>query len=236
MSKEIYITFDMEWASDEVMEYLIRLLKEYNIKSTLMVTHDTPLLGELRNSGLWELGIHPNFNKLLYGTDNRDYKNIIDDLLKIVPEAKCYRSHALTQGTLISVYIKSKDVIYDLNNYIPVESSIIPEPYASPGGGVMLPFIFEDDLLFSSEDKSFNVEAYFQKEGLKIFNFHPINIFLNTDTLERYESAKIHNHDFDKLSGFVNNTQLGSKDVLIAIIKYGQSNNFTFKLISDVTC
>lgn len=65
MKKEIYLTFDMDWAIDEVLEYFYELIEECQVAATLNVTHETPLLQKFECSRKVELGIHPNYNDLL---------------------------------------------------------------------------------------------------------------------------------------------------------------------------
>ena len=51
----IYLTFDIDWASDEVLGYTIDLLESFNARATFFVTHDTQLLKRLRENPNFEL-------------------------------------------------------------------------------------------------------------------------------------------------------------------------------------
>lgn len=62
--KTIYLTFDIDWAHDTILEYTVDLLEKHEVAATFFVTHDTPVLNRLRDNPLFELGIHPNFNPL----------------------------------------------------------------------------------------------------------------------------------------------------------------------------
>ena len=62
---EIFLTFDIDWASDEVINDSLEVIEKYGIKSTWFVTHDSPILERLKDNKNIELGIHPNFNFLL---------------------------------------------------------------------------------------------------------------------------------------------------------------------------
>ena len=39
--KKIFLTIDLEWASDEAINFLIDLLLEYDVKATFFLTHDS---------------------------------------------------------------------------------------------------------------------------------------------------------------------------------------------------
>jgi len=99
----LFLTFDIDWAHDEVLSYTIDLVEEADVYATWFVTHDTPLLERLRENPKFELGIHPNFNNILagkYDPDNgKSAEQVIDKLLSIVPEARSVRSHSLTQSS-----------------------------------------------------------------------------------------------------------------------------------------
>ncbi|MCX7870455.1 MAG: hypothetical protein N2485_02630 [bacterium] len=41
---KIFITFDMEWAEDEVLDFTLNLIESYKISCTFLVTHKTELL------------------------------------------------------------------------------------------------------------------------------------------------------------------------------------------------
>ena len=44
---KIFITFDIDWCSDEVLSYTLDFVEKYNIKATFFVTHETKLLEHL---------------------------------------------------------------------------------------------------------------------------------------------------------------------------------------------
>lgn len=217
---KVFLTFDIDWASDEVLEFCINLLKKHNISATYFVTHETPLLQTMIESPEIELGIHPNFNFLLNG-DFRYGKNfleVIDYYLEIVPEAVSVRSHSLVQGSPILEAFSDRNLKYDLNLLIPSSSNIQLKPFKGwQNDFTRLPFFWEDDthLLYNDPNE---VNLYLDRPGLKIFNFHPIHVFLNTENLARYNDSRAHLNDFNLLEGFVNNSTFGTRDFLENLI------------------
>jgi len=100
---KIFLTFDIDWCSDEVLEYTLDLLDQFDAKATFFVTHQTKLLDRIEKNENFELGIHPNFNFLLNG-DFRYGKSmgeIVRYYLEIVPNAVSVRSHSMTQNSNI---------------------------------------------------------------------------------------------------------------------------------------
>lgn len=90
------------------------------MRATWFVTHDTPLLERLRANRNYELGIHPNFNWLLVG-DQRNGANaieVIERLMRIVPEARCVRSHSMTQSTGLLQAFSDAGLTHDANHFV----------------------------------------------------------------------------------------------------------------------
>ena len=218
---KIFLTFDIDWCSDEVLEYTLDILEEYNIKATFFVTHKTKLLERMRQNKNIELGIHPNFNFLLNG-DFRYGKNI-DEIIEyykdIIPEAVSVRSHSLTQSSVIISKFYERGFVNHCNTYIPHNSGIILFPYKLWNGMNEVPFFWEDDIHCMYKWK-FDINEAFYNKGLKIYNFHPIHTFLNTEKLDKYENARPYLQDFKKLKEFVNNKTYGTRDFLIDLIVY----------------
>jgi hypothetical protein len=202
----IFLTFDIDWASDEVLNYTIDLLEEYNAKATFFVTHKTPVLERLRASNKFELGIHPNFNFLLNGDFRygKNYKEVIQYYLDMVPDAVSVRSHSLTQSAQIIDEFIVKGLKFDLNLLLMHISNmeLRPIPYYADNF-IRLPYFWEDDtsILYNKE---ICVEELLAKKGLKIFDFHPIHVFLNSYDLNQYDLAKPYLQTFDKLKEFKN--------------------------------
>ncbi len=69
LNKEIFLTFDMDWAIDEVLDDFYNLICGLDLCGTIHVTHKTKFLDKFRQDRerRLECGIHPNFNELLVG-------------------------------------------------------------------------------------------------------------------------------------------------------------------------
>ncbi len=64
---KIFLTFDIDWAINDVLMSTIDIIEKYNIKATFFVTHRTELLERMDKNKNIELAIHPNFNYLTNG-------------------------------------------------------------------------------------------------------------------------------------------------------------------------
>lgn len=187
----IFITLDLDWCSDHVLEYTLQEIEKYNIKCTIFVTHDSILLERMKGNENIELGIHPNFNFLLNG-DFRYGKNIyevIEYYKNIVPGAKSVRSHSMTQNSNILEAFSSFELKYDCNTFVPRASNIVLKPYFHWDNKLIkVPYFWEDDI--SCITNGFDLENDILHKGLKVFDFHPIHLYLNTEDILRYENTK----------------------------------------------
>ena len=70
--EKLFLTFDIDWAHDDIIRDCVALVEDAGVKATFFITHESPIIDELRGNDLFELGIHPNFNGILNGTDTEN--------------------------------------------------------------------------------------------------------------------------------------------------------------------
>lgn len=237
MRKELYLTFDMDWAIDEVLFDFYSLVKELSVVGVIHVTHETKFINMFREEKILDCGIHPNYNFLLGGGQNEgeSVEDILTKIKNIVPEAKCVRSHALTTSSIIESTYSNYGIEYDLNTYIPVQEGMKIFPYrVLTNGAMVLPFIFEDDV-YLAESKRRTVDFYLGDdfEAPRIFNFHPIHLYLNTDKIETYENARPFFKDIKQLEKMRNTENYGIRDFFTDLIEMAKKDEWNMKKITD---
>jgi hypothetical protein len=222
--ENIYLTFDVDWASDEVMKYTIDILEKYNAKATFFITHDTKILDRLRKNKNFELGIHPNFNFLLNGSTEKglNYNQVIENILKIVPEALSVRSHSMTQNSNILDAFKRFGLTHDCNHFISNSSEIELKPWLLWNGLTRCPYFWEDDICAMEKNQQ-DIDYIFLQNGLKIFDFHPIHIFLNMSKISQYESTRKFHNDYGNLKKH-RNQEYGTENILKFILERTTKN------------
>ena len=188
---KLFLTFDVDWAHDDILEDTIDLIEKADVSATWFVTHITPLLERLRSNPKFELGIHPNFNFLLDGdsTNGKNAKEIVGRLLDIVPEAKSVRSHSVAQNAYMMLYFQRVGLTHDCNHFIPEQAGMELKPWHLWNGVIKVPYFWEDDVVCMYKLNT-PVLNLVHRGGIKVFNFHPIHVFLNTENLERYERTR----------------------------------------------
>lgn len=188
---EFVITFDIDWAPDFMIDKVASLLREKGVRATWFVTHACGAVERLRkNSDLFELGIHPNF--LEGSSHGRTPMEVLSHLLAIVPEAISVRSHAVVQsGPVLELIVKRTRLMVDSTLFLPQMSHICPIKFEHFGGTLLrIPFFWSDDYEMGKTFSQWSLAPYLDVEGLKVFNFHPIHIYLNSADETPYQFLK----------------------------------------------
>lgn len=196
---KVFLTLDIDWAHDEVIDHAADLLEAADVPATWFVTHDTPQLVRLRENPRFELGIHPNFNWLLQGDDRlgRTAREVVEKLLRLVPEAVSVRSHSMTQSTGLLHLFADLGLTHDVNQFVPASVAGGLQPWTLWNGMTRVPYFWEDDVFCAYRERG-DVELSALEalalNGIKVFDFHPIHLYLNTEQMERYEYTRgVHN-------------------------------------------
>src|SRR5688500_9104547 len=107
-----YVTSDIDWAPEEVIDDFFTLLEQYKVKCTVFATHESSVIKN-SNRNLFEIGIHPNYNNCLNGGSTITRQNVLEDILNIYPEAIGVRSHSLVQSSNLLQDFFDFGLVYD---------------------------------------------------------------------------------------------------------------------------
>ncbi len=185
------ITIDLDWAPDYMIEPMAEALIERGVRATWLITHASPAVEALRDRpDLFELGIHPNF--LPDSSHGATPEEVIDHCMRLVPSARCVRTHGLVQSTgLLHALGCREGLCVDLSLYLHHCPSVAPCGFSYRGAHLLrLPHVWEDDMEMECSDASWRLDRILQLEGLKILAFHPVHVFLNCPNGEAYEEFK----------------------------------------------
>ena len=184
----ICFTSDIDWAEEEVILDMLKIFENFQVKCTLFATHESNVLKKC-NSKLFEIGIHPNFNEGLLEGKGKDAKTIVRKLKSMYPKSIGVRNHSLTYNTrLLDIYL-DEGLLYETNTLLPYNFKI--KPYKCWSGLTRIPYNWEDDVHFLYK-KSFeeNLFSNFNTANNYILDYHPIHIYLNTESKSTYNNAR----------------------------------------------
>jgi len=230
---EPVLTLDTDWAPDFVIDYVSTIIQKFKIKTTWFITHDSPVIQQLIDNPLYEIGLHPNFKN--NSTQGNGIDDILKNLKKIAPNAKSIRTHGLLQSSEILLKFHQYEIDTDVSLFLEHEPFLKPH-YSKYLRLIRIPYFWEDDDEMA-EKCSFHdtLNQYSQIPGLKIFDFHPIHIFLNSKTFDNYEkvkSTRYPNIDETKLLTYRNN-DFGVGTFFKLFLEYLKNKNtFTINDIS----
>ena len=230
MINETLLTFDCDWAPDFVINDIINLLDAEKIKATFFITNNSQILKKLRGNKLFEIGIHPNFFPKSTQGSNED--SILNNLKQIVPEAKSIRTHGLFQSTPLVKKFQEYGIENDLSLFLQNTPNIVPH-YSKFFNLFRFPYFWEDDVAITEKVNWSFEDPLYHVNGLKIFNFHPIHVFLNSNNMDNYENLKkeigLEQLNEENIKNYVNQSDIGVKSFFIEIIS-SLKNKETFTI------
>lgn len=211
------ISFDIDWTIDEVILDVIELVEQFDVKCTFFVTHDTPVLKRLRTNENIQLGIHPNFNPLIDSQDEANTaRRTLEKLMEIVPEATVIRSHSMTHSARWLSMYKEFGLTHLSQYYMGGVETI--QPFKHVNGLIETPVYFADDgYVFVQDHKEWKNDSIDKILGdakyIKVYNFHPIHLSLNTDSFDFYNETRNAHQNWNALLKCVN-AGFGARTIL----------------------
>ena len=236
------LTFDVDWAPDFIIESVAEMLLANSIKCTWFVTNLSPAIEKLFvHSELFEFGLHPNF--LPGSSHGNTEKDVMNYLKNILPGAHIVRTHALVQSShLLRMMLLEYEITIDVSLFLRETPHIVPHYMhfdCSSRRLLRIPYFWEDNDEMFNPAKSWDIHnSKYHVDGLKIFNFHPMYVCLNSDTIDNYEKLKslrpLQTLDGKTVDQYVNRDGKGSGTFLQDFITYIRENNITLYKITEL--
>ena len=223
--ESIFLSFDIDWAPDFILKDLRNLLDETN--ASFMVTHDSQYTRELEN--IFSVGTHPNLRK---GSSQGD------DIFECID---FYKSNNLSRFTINRFHVLGfayPDVVALSQEGLKLDSSslflnhhFITPHYQEEIDVISAPYFWEDGMRLNNRTSYDDSFIDFECPGLKIFDFHPIDIFLNTFSIEQRNEFKnsfdsVNDATEDEAKKFVNSKIHGTRDILKELIQMKNLGKF----------
>lgn len=160
-------TSDTDWAPEPAIENLLNLFEEWEVPLTPFITHPSPAIEEHYRDRPFNVGLHPNF--LANSTHGKSESEVIDRVIKLWPEARCFRCHAYFGHAQMMREFLRRGFVYDSNICLQMQRDI--QPLVHWTGIVRFPTFYEDDMPANGLIERAHTS------GLKIFNFHPRRVW-----------------------------------------------------------
>lgn len=189
----VALTLDIDWAPDCVIDAVAQELVDAGVQATFFVTHASPAVDRLRaHPALFELGIHPNF--LPGSTQGATPAEVLAYCMALVPDARVVRTHSLVQSTpLFSEIIRRTSVTIDVSLFLPGHRGLHPVTYVFGERPLCrVPYWWEDDDEMFRAPADWDLVARLKQPGtgVRVLDFHPIHVALNSPSFAPYEAFK----------------------------------------------
>jgi hypothetical protein len=185
------LTLDVDWAPDCVIDHVAAELRRSGVPATWFVTHAAAAVERLRETpALFELGIHPNF--LPGSSHGATVREVLSHCMRLVPEARSMRTHSLVQSSpLLGQVVRETPITVDVSLLLPRHQGLQPVQMPLAGRTLLrLPFYWEDDIEMAFATPDWTPLRAEHGGSLRILNFHPIHIYLNSTTMGAYQALK----------------------------------------------
>lgn len=192
----VCVTLDVDWAPDAVLQSVVGTLERYGVPATFFATHESETLQGL-DRDQFEIGLHPNFNDA-----GGDFRTPLASLVELYPEAMGARSHSLFISSRILEHYIDLGLSYEANTFLWRHPHL--QPVMRFPSLLSIPFNWSDDKLLELQLGWRLDEVPLGAPGLRVLNFHPIHVFMNTRHTAHYAEYKPHYQDPEALEAFVN--------------------------------
>lgn len=231
----VCITFDVDFAPDYMIRHVLQILEQHGVPGTFFATHHSPLLMEQANGGKHEVGLHPNLSSTT--TQGSGFLDIINNLRRSYPHAVGNRFHLLGYSYRDLAVLGREGFRYD------VSTLRFNCPYTLPAwhqdiGMVLLTYIFEDGICENANLPLDLSSIDLERPGLKIINFHPMNVYINGSDAQPRLAFLQDNGDLlhcpQQVAERYRCQAAGVETVLVDLLKYLSSKKCKFLRVVEI--
>jgi len=191
----LVITIDTDWSPQACVEDTLNLLREHEAPATVFTTRGL----DPRVVGDFDIGIHPNFCGPTQSEDA--IREELKACTRALPRATGVRSHALVGSSRHYLLLRRGfgRLRYTSNYYMPGVPGIAP--FMTQSGLPELPIFWMDHLELERGAKLETRRLFEQllTPGLKVFDFHPFHLFINSQSRAHFHSARPSYHNAARL-------------------------------------
>jgi len=229
--RSVTFTFDIDWAPEFMIEDLLNLTSSLNV--TLFNTHSSKILKNISNENI-TIGVHPNTqNKSSHGKNLIEIKNSV----KKFGNLKYCRFHVLGHSYPDLKYFSKNGTRVD-SSILLVNQSHLKPSYHPDIDLTRLPYIWEDGMTLNFGGKiqdSFKINL----PGMKILNFHPLDVYLNTSSIKQRNNFKnkyksVLDAEKKDTIKYINKKNYGIRNFLQDLISYSKRKRVHFASIEEV--
>ncbi len=174
--RSVCLTFDIDFAPDYMIDHLAEILDPYGIEATFFVTHASDAVRGLACNPRYEIGYHPNLSP--GSTQGDSLPGIIASLRTDFPGAVGNRFHLLGSSYRDLAVLGRSGFRYDAST-LRFDCPYLLPSFHQDIGLTLLTYFWEDGIAEAARVPLRLPAVDLRSPGMKMFNFHPLNVFLN---------------------------------------------------------
>jgi SAM-dependent methyltransferase len=185
----VAFTTDLDWASEEAVEVTLELFDGHGVPVTPFITHDSPAIGRRFRDRPTRVGLHPNFQ--VQSSHGANQTEVFDAMQALWPAARGFRSHGYVDSSNLATAARERGFRWDSNVALFMQPMLVPLEHFS--GLVRFPTWWDDDTYVGKGYPPVfeSLRRHLETPGLKVMNFHPIHVALNTPALDYYATHRV---------------------------------------------
>jgi hypothetical protein len=227
----VVFTADQDWAPEWACQIFVDEIIRHEIPCHIFRTNSSNTIDNAISDGVLTCGWHPNFKP--YSTHGTSISEVIATMKTIAPESRTIRAHSYFESSETWDYLYNAGQLVESHGVTVMEENLFPVRMASKL--VRVPVFFEDDVFMRDYPKNLDTTLLKQRlltPGLKVFDFHPIHLGLNSMSLQHYESLKDYAANGDLVGQ--SSAHRGIRDVLEEIVDYVRARNLQILSFEDL--
>lgn len=166
------LTADVDWAPDYAVDDYVSIIADAGMQASVYATHDSDALRGIDD--VIEVGLHPD-NTRPHPEHGLNRK--ILDLKELYPSAVGVRCHRNFFGQNIAQQAVAADLTYDASVFLWQHPHL--RPWKDQYGLIRMAYNWEDGIQADYGLPWDMSHVPFDGPGMKVFNFHPIFVYLN---------------------------------------------------------
>jgi hypothetical protein len=208
--KKIFITFDVDWAPDYMID---KLCKE----------------------GRHEIGTHINLAP--HSTQGDSVETIVDAFTSTYPRICGNRFHLLHYSYRDLISLGKSGFLYDVSSFLLNQNFTLPAWHPDLNM-VLLTYIWEDGPCENSGMPMTLDSINLDSPGIKIINFHPLNVYLNGEDAENRMSLLEHEESLfecsQRIADKYRSTGPGAENILVELLNKMKEHECTSGRLTDL--
>lgn len=181
----VVLTADQDWAPEWAMQIFVETLQVLDCPLHLFRTNHSESLEGPRATPLITDGWHPNFKD--GSSHGKSIDDVIETMQRLFPSRTSVRAHSFVESSETWLKLRTAGMEVESHGLTDLQDHLFIQQMTSGLKRVLV--YFEDDTYIPQDETQLNSERLLNgldRPGLKVLNFHPIHVAMNTPNMAFY--------------------------------------------------